>query len=146
MKLLLTFSLFCFLFFEAFSQNTQCDKCDLRYLNYVNSNFKNLSETIVERFLCSLDYNCSLNPNFVNASTKTIYAILETKPALVIVCLTKYHHLNKKYILELIKNTRVKEDFDLAYNKVRSVADSSQVKNQLSSSIKIAALRYKIKL
>ena len=146
MKLLVTFSLFCFLFFETFSQNAQCDKCDLRYINYVNSNFKNLSETIVERFLCSLDYNCSLNPNFVNASTKTIYAILETKPTLVIICLTKFHYLNKKYILELIKNTNVKQDFDLAYKKVRSVADSSQVKNQLSSSIKIAALRYKIKL
>jgi len=138
--------LLCCLLLQANCQQKQCDKCDLRYINYVNQDFKNLSETIVERFLCSLDYSCNLNPQFTQASNKIIYAILETKPELIISCLQKYSYLNKKYILEQIKNPYVKQNFAVAYKKVRSTPDSSQTKNQVSSSIKFAAIRYKIKL
>jgi hypothetical protein len=145
MKNVLTLILVGF-FIQANCQQKLCDKCDLRYLNYVNKNFKNLSETVVERFLCSLDYACNLNPQFTQASNKMIYAILETKPELIIACLQKYNYLNKKYIIEQIRNPFVKQNFDIAYKKVRSAIDSSQIKNQISGSIKIAALKYKIKL
>ena len=134
------------IFFQANCQQKQCDKCDLRYIHYVNQNFKNLSETIVERFLCSLDYSCNLNPQFVHASNKTIYAILESKPELIIACLEKYSYLNKKYIIEQIRNPYIKQNFVNIYKKVRATTDSSQTKNQISSSIKIAAIKYKIKL
>jgi len=145
MKTVLTFILAIFII-QANCQQKQCDKCDIRYLNYVNQNFKNLSETIVERFLCSLDYSCKLNPQYVQAANKTIYAILETKPELIVSCIQKYQYLNKKFIFDQIKNPYVKQNFDIAYKKVRSIIDSSQTKNQISISIKIAANRFKIKL
>jgi len=145
MKHILTM-LFAGILATAFCQNKQCDKCDLRYINYVNKNIKNVSETIVERFLCTLDYSCNLNPTFVQASNNTIYALLETNPELIIECLKKYNYLNKKYIIEQIRNPYCKKNFANTYKKVRATTDSSQIKNQISSSIKIAALKYKIKL
>ena len=145
MKKIITI-LFVGFYIQSFGQQKQCDKCDIRYLNYVNQNFKTLNETIVERFLCSLDYSCNLNPQFAQASNKMIYAILETKPELLIACLQKYSNLNKKFILEQIRNPYVKQNFEISYKKVRAIADSSQIKNQVSVSIKIAAIKYKIKL
>jgi hypothetical protein len=142
---ILTF-VFAVLCLQSFCQEKQCDKCDLRYLTYVNQNFKNLNEAIVERFLCSQDYSCNLNPKFVQMANKTLYEILQTRPELVVDCLERYKYLNKKYIIEQIRNPYTKQNFAIVYKKVRALSDSSQTKDQVSSSIKIAALKYKIKL
>jgi hypothetical protein len=131
---------------QSFCQIKQCDKCDLRYITIVNQNFKNLSEVIVERFLCSQDYSCNLNPKYVQMANKTLYEILQSRPELIVDCLEKYKYLNKKYIIEQIRNPYTKKDFASVYTKIRAIEDSSQTKNQVSSSVKMAALKYKIKL
>ena len=145
MKKILTLS--CILMANfLFAQTSDCDKCDLRYIKIINDNFKSLTEQMVERFLCSLDYSCNLNPNYIQTANKTLYAILEYKPELIVNSIKNNKYLNKKIILEQIRNPYKTQKFSLAYNKVRSIKDSSSTKNQVSASIKIAAQKYKIKI
>lgn len=131
---------------KSTAQEKRCDKCDLRYVKFVNDNFQSLTEPIVERFLCTMDYSCNLNPKFVQITHNTLYSILETYPELILNCLNKYKYLNKKYILQQIKTPYTKQNFSKAYNKVKSLPDSSVIKNQVRSSIKIAARKYNILL
>jgi len=131
---------------SCFCQQGQCDKCNLQYITWVNKNFNKLSEPIVERFLCSLSSSCDFNPKFTQISNNTLYAVMQKNPKLLIYCLNKYTYLNKKYILDQIRNPYSKQDFEQIYSLVKMVKDSSQVKNQITGSIKIAALKYHIKI
>jgi hypothetical protein len=123
----------------VFSQASPCDKCDARYMSFINNNFNNLDETMVERFLCSLDYSCNMSPRFVDLAGKTMYTILKKKPALVVQCLSRYHQLNKKYIFRLMSSVKGNYDFIEIEAGVESVHDTSRIKRQVVNCVKMAA-------
>lgn len=127
----------------GYSQMTPCDKCDVRYVSFINNNFEKLDEHMVERFLCSLDYSCNMNPSFISLADKTLYAILKKKPELVVSCLTKYQHLNKKLIYELVKNPIGTYNLDEIKTRIGNVKDTSRVKTQLVNCVKMAERKKK---
>jgi len=125
------------------AQAVSCDKCDLRNVSFINAHIKELNEDIVERFLCTLDYSCKMNPKFLQLSNETLYKVLNDKPELVVACLRKYNTINKKLVYEMIENPTVKYDFEKILKQVSTINDSTKAKRMVAMSLKKASLRMK---
>lgn len=124
---------------SSFAQVKECDKCNIRYVTYINNHFEQLDEVNVERFLCSLDFSCNMNPRFVDLATKTLYAILKKNASLVVSVMSKYNHINNKYIYDLLKKSSGSYDFEELQSKIEAIQDSTPVKKQLINCVKVAA-------
>ena len=135
-----------YLYFAAFlslsiitrGQNTQCDKCDVRHIKTVDKHFNSLNYKIVDQFLCSLDNKCDMNPKYCVLANKTLYAIAQKRPDLLVICLTINTSLNKRYIYEHIKNPAGDYKLEDIKKGFETLRDTSNASKQIIFNIKLA--------
>ena len=126
-----------FVFINLFADN-DCKKCDIEKVKIVNEHLDSLTFQMINDFLCTFDSSCMANAEFSEWSNETLFKLLDKSPKLFFQVIVK-GQVDNKLILREVGNPILDIDLQKIYNKIKTINEFSDIKNEYLDAICKAA-------
>lgn len=114
---------------------TECKKCDLNQLKFIQENIENLTSDDVESYFCSFDNKCKINSEYSEWNNEVLFKIIENQPNLFLKVLQNQTKEKQSLIFKEIENPVQELNYQILYERIKKTVSNKILKEKVLNSI-----------